>query len=394
MKIHFLVTKDILTGGGIETYTREVGSRLADRGHEVTVYSTRGAGATPSMWEGMRIVWLPKVRPYWAEKFFGAGMAAWKAFLADSPDVLHLHSVAAGAMASFLRHKGAACIVQMHGIEWMRSRWGGVARNVLRFLERSSLAYGDAFTAVSKTQCEYFADNYDTRCEYIPTAAPLKEHAEAKLILDLGLQPKDYVLFAARLVPEKGVHYLISAFRRLATNQALVIAGDAQSAAYHRRLLDLAGDDPRIKFLGSVRGRLLEELFSNASLFVQPSELEGLSIGLIEAMSYRLQCVASDIPENKEVIGDAGVLFKNKDVDDLERVLRGSIEDRAAAVEIGARARQRVEEMFCWDRVVDQLEALYQRAVSGAGHQQDASRKRLHRLSQEPLPAPIRIDKR
>jgi glycosyltransferase involved in cell wall biosynthesis len=365
MRIHFLLVKDLLKGGGIETYTREVGRRLAERGHEVTVYSTRGDDGGPSTWNGMNVIWLPKIRPYWTEKACGAVLAAYKELMTDSPDVIHLHSVAAGAMAAVLRYRSAPCIVQMHGIEWKRTRWSSVARAVLMTMERCSVAYGDAFTAVSKTQCEYYASRYGISCEYVPTAAELKEPASPRLILDLGLRPREYALFAARLVSEKGAHYLIPAFRRLPTAYSLAIAGEwPDSAAYRRRLLELAGDDPRVKFLGAVRGGLLEELFSNARVFVQPSELEGLSIGLIEAMSYGLQCVASDIPENHEVIGEAGLLFRNKDIDDLQRVLGGSMRDEAAAVEIGARARRRVEALFCWDRVVDQLESLYCRAIS------------------------------
>lgn len=359
MKIHFLLTKGLLKGGGIETYTRGIGSRLVQRGHDVTVYSTRGDDGTPPVVDGMKVIWLPKIRPYWMEKFCGAAMAAYLEMTArDSPEIIHLHSVAAGAMAAFLRHQPAPCIVQMHGVEWKRSRWGAVARTALRTLEQCSFASCDAVTAVSKTQCDYYAGQYGAHCEYIPTAVELKAHAMPRLITELGLRPRQYVLFAARLVAEKGAQHLIPAFRSLATNCDLVIAGEGSEAS-RRQLAEMAGDDRRIRFLGDVRGRLLEELFSNARVFTQPSELEGLSIGLIEAMSYGLQCVASDIPENREAIGDAGLVFRNKDTADLGRVLEIAIRDEAGAAALGARARRRVVELFGWDRVVSQMEALY-----------------------------------
>ena len=363
MKIHFLLTKDILGGGGIETYTREVGRRLVARGHEVTTYSTGWASGTPSTWEGMRIIWLPKARPYWAEKISGAALAAALALVTNRPDIIHLHSVAAGAMAAVLRVRRVPCVVQMHGIEWARTRWGGPARMVLKGLERCTLAYGDAFTAVSKAQCDYFAGNYGTHCEFIPTAAEIKPPVPPELIAKLGLQPCQYVLFAARLVPEKGAHYLIRAFRTLATEVRLVMAGECPSREYGEELRRLAAGDPRITFLGNVRGRLLEELFSSARVFVLPSELEGMSIGLIEAMSYGLPCIASDIPENLEVVGDAGLPFHNKNHEDLARALSWAIRNREAASEVGVRARQRVEAMFSWDRVVDGLEGLYGRVA-------------------------------
>jgi glycosyltransferase involved in cell wall biosynthesis len=366
MRIHFLMAKDLLAGGGIETYTREVGPRLAARGHEVTVYSTRGEGQALASWRGMRIVWLPKVKPYWAEKFCGAAMATYKEFMTDSSDIIHMHSVAAGTMAALLRWRSAPCVIQMHGVEWMRGRWGATARATLKMMERTTLLCGDAFTAVSKTQCDYYGRCYHKYFEYIPTAADLKPYASPQLILDLGMRPREYMLFAARLVPEKGLHHLISAFRRVPAECSLVIAGDCPNGGgYERRLHELAGADPRIRFVGRVSGRLLEELYSNARFFIQPSELEGMSICLLEAMSYGNTCIASDIPENLECLGEAGLYFRSKDPEDLARVLDWSLRNPEAARELGGKARNRVEAYFSWDRVVDQLESLYERVVSG-----------------------------
>jgi glycosyltransferase involved in cell wall biosynthesis len=366
MKIHFLLTKDLFRGGGIETYTREVGRRLVSRGHEVAVYSTRGQDECLTEWEGMRIIWVPSVKPHWAEKTAGALWAASKALREESPDVLHLHSVVAGSLAPLLKAKVAPCVVQMHGIEWLRTRWGGFAKGVLKTMERASLSSADVITAVSQTQCEYFKSHYNLDSEYIPTAADIKAFAPPKLICDLGIEPRKYILFAARLVPEKGAHHLIKAFRRLSTDRSLVIAGEAPSAgSYGQELRDLAKGDERIRFVGRVQGRLLEELFSNAQLFAQPSELEGLSIGLIEGMSYGAPCLASDIPENKEVVGNAAVLFRNKDVDHLEKQMDWSLANSDAMARLAKLGQQRVHDFFTWERVVDQLEALYQRAIYG-----------------------------
>jgi glycosyltransferase involved in cell wall biosynthesis len=259
----------------------------------------------------------------------------------------------------------------MHGIEWLRTRWGSVAKGVLKSMERASLASANAITAVSQTQCQYFKSHYNLDCEYIPTAADIKPFASPTLLQEMGLRPRKYVLFAARLVAEKGAHYLIEAFRRLPTDYSLVIAGEAPvSDGYGRQLLELAKGDGRILFPGRVQGRLLEELFSNAALFAQPSELEGLSIGLIEGMSYGTPCLASDIPENCEVVGDAGLLFRSKDVNDLERVLQGALANVESTCELAARGKKRVQDLFTWERVVDQLEVLYSRtAVCGAQRQ-------------------------
>ena len=366
MKIHFLLVKDLLKGGGIEAYTRNVGRLLARRGHEVTVYATGGSSDSPAEWEGMRVVWLPRLRPHWSEKFAGAVMASFMELASRPPDVVHLHSVAAGAMAAVLKVRRAPCVIQMHGLEWMRSRWGSAAKHVLKAMERCSVSWGDALTAVSRTQCDYFASQYGASCEYIPTAAAMKEPSPPQLLHGNGLTARDYVLFAARLVPEKGAHYLIPAWRKLKTDCSLVIAGDgSQAPAYTRQLKEMADGDSRIKFLGDVRGPLLDELLSNARLFVQPSEVEGLSIGLIEAMSYGLPCIASDIPENLEVIGEAGLTFASKDAGDLSMVLESALRSPDIRDRLGANARRRVATQFTWDVVTDQLEDLYSRVVSG-----------------------------
>jgi glycosyltransferase involved in cell wall biosynthesis len=231
-------------------------------------------------------------------------------------------------------------------------------------MERTSLVCADALTAVSQAQCDYFKEHYSADCEYIPTAAEMKPFAPASLITQLGLRPQEYVLYAARLVPEKGLHYLIRAFRRVPTSQTLVIAGEAPATGgYEQEIRKLAGDDPRIRFVGRVEGRLLQELFSNTTLFVQPSELEGLSIGLIEAMSYGAACLASDIPENQEVVADAGILFRSKDVNDLEQQLRWSLASPAVLRDRAAVGKARALNLFSWDRVVDQLESLYDRTL-------------------------------
>jgi glycosyltransferase involved in cell wall biosynthesis len=366
MNIHFLLVKDLFRGGGIETYTREVGRRLVERGHKVTVYSTRGSGPCPDQCDGMRLIWLPRIKPYWAEKCGGGIFAIREAMRREAPDVMHLHSVVAGSLAALLRAKGTRCVLQMHGIEWMRSRWGGIAKGLLKTMERTSMKSANMVTAVSRTQCDYYREAYGVGCEFIPTAADIKEHAAPDLITRMGLRAGKYILFAARLVPEKGVHHLIQAFRKVNTSCPLIIAGEAPSTdGYELQLRQLAKGDNRIRFIGRVHGRLLEELFSNAFLFTQPSELEGLSIGLIEAMSYGLPCLASDIPENREVIGDCGILFHNRDVADLERQLRWALINGDTAKGLADRGRQRVQDLFSWERVVDQLEDLYQRTMMG-----------------------------
>ena len=360
MHIAFFVVKHRDLGGGIEKYTRELSIRLAARGHEITIYSMRHYGKLKNTIDGIRVVQVPTIPTRATEKLGASASAAAISLFQRKPDVAHFHSVAASLFAPLCRWRGIPRVLQMHGIEWQRSRWGGIGSSVLKFLERSAMKGMDAYTAVSRVQCELFSRKYGVKMEFIPTGADVPEPTPAKEIEKLGIKPRQYVLFASRLVREKGAHYLIPAFRKLNTNLKLVIAGDAKGEdIYKAELHRLAGDDSRIIFPGFVQGRLLSELFSNAYLYVQPSEIEGLSIALLEAMGYGNACLVSDIAENKEAIEEAGFYFKNQSIDSLSNELNILLAQPKITRDIGLRARKRVQDFFSWDHIADSFENLY-----------------------------------
>lgn len=366
MNISFLITKDLLRGGGgIEKYTREVGRRLVIRGHRVTVYSTHGNEPGPDEWEGVKIIWMPRIRPHWVEKVAGSLNATVLALaLRERPDVFHLHSVAAGGMAPLLRLRNVPCILQMHGVEWQRSRWGGVARATLRFLENISFSNATAVTAVSKAQCKFYCQRFTNSVCFIPTGTEVFNPVPPAQLSMIGIEPLKYFLTAVRLVPEKGVHYLISAFRKTATEWTLVIAGgEGGDRKYVKDLRQLAAGDHRIRFLGHVQSPLLGELYSNAGAYVQASEIEGMSISLLDAMSYGRCCIASNIPENLDVLGEAGLSFRNRDVDDLARQMGSVAQSGRIPVALGEMARDRVQSQYSWDTVTTKLEGLYREAI-------------------------------
>lgn len=362
MNISFLIAKDFLQGGGIEKYTREVSRRLVAHGHRVLVYSTRGMSPSCATWEGVDIHWLPRFRPYWTEKSAGSVCAAAQAISSRfNPDVFHLHSVAAGAMAAALRLRKTPCLLQMHGIEWQRSRWGVVARSVLRLLENLSFAGATAVTAVSRSQCDFYQRQFHIPVTFIPTGAESRGMVPPAHLAELRLEPDRYFFTAARLVREKGIHYLIPAFRKSGTGWKLVIAGGSgDDGGYFRSLLELAGGDERIVFLGHVQEPLLGELYAHAGAYVQPSEIEGMSISLLDAMSYARCCIVSDIPENMDVIGAAGLAFRSADVDDLAQKMKRASASREIDEGLGKAARARVLARYSWDAITSQLEELYQ----------------------------------
>jgi glycosyltransferase involved in cell wall biosynthesis len=381
MHIAFFVVKHPDLGGGIEKYTRELSMRLAARGHEITVYSMRHYGDFDSVSDGIRIVRVPTIPMRAVEKLGACASAAALSLFRRKPDIAHFHSVAAGLFAPLCRWRGIPRVLQMHGIEWQRSRWGGLGSSVLRFLERTSMKGMDAYTAVSRVQCDLLATKYGVPVEFIPTGADVPEPTPAQEIQTLGLKPNEYILFASRLVHEKGAHYLIPAFRKLNTNVKLVIAGDAKGEeTYKEELRQLADGDSRIVFPGFVQGDLLKELFSNARLYVHPSELEGLSIALLEAMGYGNACLVSDIPENEEALADTGFYFRGKSVESLATELDALLSHPEITRDMGAKARIRVKTCFSWDHIADAFENMYKCVIEARATKEHRSQ----RTSREP----------
>jgi len=360
-----IALKGMPLGGGVEMYTEQVGSRLAARGHRVIVYVMKHYGDVPARYRGMEIRALPTIRTKSLEKPVVSALATVEQLIRRECDLVHLHAFGPGMLAMLTRLGGVPTVVQGHGLEWKRARWGTAARLVLKVTERVSVRFADEVTVVSRTLQQYIARRYHRRSVYIPTGINPAEPAEADWIVRQGLQPGRFILFMSRLVPEKGAHLLIRAFRKLDTPVKLVIAGDAEhEQAYKAHLRELAGDDERIFFAGFVTATPLRELLTHCLLYVQPSRLEGLSIALLEAMSYGRPCLVSDIPENLEAIDANGFTFRNGDEVDLAEKLSTLLGRAEALAQMGERARRHVLANYSWDTIALQMESLYRRVLS------------------------------
>lgn len=177
-----------------------------------------------------------------------------------------------------------------------------------------------------------------------------------------GLEAENYILFLGRFSPEKNCHLLVEAFEKIDTQVKLVLAGGfSYDNGYARELRRHEND--RIRFLDYVSGDALDELLTNAMLFVLPSDLEGLSLALLEAMGAGCCVLTSDIPENCELVEDTGFTFRRGDVLDLERMLRLLLPDPEVRRRSGQSARRRIAEHYNWDVITRQIEAEYLRTL-------------------------------
>ncbi|RJO62168.1 glycosyltransferase [candidate division WS5 bacterium] len=365
MKIAYIIVKGMPFGGGVEKYTEEIGARLAAKGHEVTVYAMRNYGAKNGFYKGMKIKTVPTIRNRSFEKITASLIATIKHCFEDNgTDIVHYHAFGPAMFSLIPRLLGRKVVTQGHGLEWKRSRWGFAGRLFLRLSEIPSVKFPNKLTVVSQVQQRYLRERYGIDSINIPTGVNKYSVERPDLIKQYGLQGNDYILFAARLVREKGVHYLIEAYNRLKSDVKLVIAGDAKhEEKYKSELNKLSGGNRDIIFTGFVTGKLLRELFSNCFFFVLPSEIEGLPTVLLEAMSYGNCCLVSDIPENLEALNSSGYTFKNKDVNDLTEKMAVLINNREAVEEKKERAKKHVLGYYAWDNIALQLENLYEKLL-------------------------------
>ncbi|MBN1136649.1 MAG: glycosyltransferase family 4 protein [Anaerolineae bacterium] len=358
------------TFGGIEFHVDELARRLVQRGHRVTVYVR--SWYTPrdlDTYEGVRLVHTPTLRTKHLDAAIHSLTSSLHS-LRQTYDLVHYHAMGPSVFAWLPRLQGRRVVVTVHALDWQRVKWGRSARAFLKMTERTALYLSDCTVVISRALERHFMEKYARAVCYIPNGVTVPTPTDPQLICQsYGLQGDDYVLFLARLVPEKRPEWMIRAFLQLATPLRLVIAGaDEVHGAYSRTLAALAGADPRVIFAGQVEGRLKEELLSNAHCFVTPSSMEGLPIALLEAMAHGRCCLASDIPAHQEIIdpGRDGLLFAWDDDRQFARSLHDLLaQSEASRQALGEQARLKVAESYTWDRVTEATEALYARLLAG-----------------------------
>jgi glycosyltransferase involved in cell wall biosynthesis len=360
-----LGVKTLPSASGVEKVVEEVGSRLVARGHEVTVFTRAHLARTTSLeYRGIH------VRPTWsiATKHLDAVTHAVSAALSigGETDILHVHTTNFAPAVAISKFRGIPVVVQSHGLDWRRAKWGVGASAYLWASDATSRLWSDSVVVVSRTLEEAYKARTGRAPVYVPNGVARWPMESRDALAPLGLKGRRYVLFAARLVQEKGCHHLLEAFERIRPADVdLVIAGDdLYNGPYSQNLKRNAG--PQVHFLGAVLGVPFRALVQHADVFVLPSEIEGLSTGLLEAMSARRCIVASSLPENLEALGDTGLTFPAGDVDELAKVLKLVLADGPLRQHMGDAAAARVSQLYDWDRSTQLLESIYDDVLRSA----------------------------
>ncbi len=356
--------------GGVEIVVEELCTRLVRDGHTVVCYNRAGhhvSGAEydakiKNQYKGIKLKTVPTIEKKGlaavSSSFFAALCCALGRY-----DVVHIHAEGPAFFAWLPKLFGKKVVVTIHGIDWQREKWkNGFGSKFIRQGERNAVKYADEIIVLSKGVQDYFQETYGRKTHFIPNGVNRPAIKNAEIITEkYGLTKDSYFLFLGRLVPEKGIRYLVEAFKQIKTDKKLVIAGGSSDTdEFACKLKELSKSDSRIIFTGFVQGEILDELYSNAYVYTLPSDLEGMPLSLLEAMSYGNCCLVSDIPECTEVVENKAVIFKKSNVSELVRKLQENCDNSRKVRELKKVASNFILNKYNWDDVVKKTEIIYE----------------------------------
>jgi len=342
---------------GIETYYEQVGKRLVAKGHAVTVYCRTYFTPAVSHHDKMRILRLPAIRSKHLETVSHTLLSTVHAMFGPY-DIVHFHALGPALFSFLPRLVGKKTVVTVQGLDWQRKKWGATASAVLRMGEQAAVRFPSQTMVVSRVLQEFYRARYGRETRYVPNGASIRHGNSCSHLQKFGLEKGQYILFLGRFSPEKNCHHLIEAYKRIQTPVKLVLAGgSSHSDAYAATLRENAGRN--VLLLDWLSGQALDELLLNAMLFVLPSDLEGMSLALLDAMSAGVCVLASDVPENRELVDGAGFTFAHGNVGELERMLRFLISNPALRESKARLGQRKVRAAFLWPQVTDAVEEVY-----------------------------------
>lgn len=355
--------------GGVEIVVEELSIRMAALGHKVTCYNRKGHHVSGSQYDtftgkeykNVKIKTVPTIEKKGlaavSSSFFAALCSLFGRY-----DVVHIHAEGPAAFCFIPKLFRKRVVVTVHGLDWQREKWkSGFGAKYIHLGEKMAVKHADEIIVLSKGVQRYFMDTYGRETVFIPNGVNRPEIKHADIINKrFGLSKDSYILYLGRIVPEKGEHYLIDAFKQIDTDKKLVIAGGSSDTdEYMDRLKKMAQGDERIVFTGFVQGQMLEELYSNAYIYVLPSDLEGMPLSLLEAMSYGNCCLVSDIKECTEVIEDKAEVFRKSDVGDLKMRLQELCNRKDLVQKYKKDAAEYICGRYDWNKIVDKTLELY-----------------------------------
>ena len=346
--------------GGIEVVVEELSTHMAALGNDVYVYNRKSSNSVSMKeYKGVHIITIPTIERKNTDAVVYSFLASIHA-LFGKYDVIHYHALGPSVMLLIPKLIHKKIVVTVHGLNYKTPKWGNLGTKFIQLGEKITAKYADEIIVLSKEQKDYFKRKYDRDSTYIPNGTVIQDIIPPDIIKRKWKLEKDkYILFVSRVVPGKGLEHLIQAFKLVQTEMPLVIVGESKYVdEFYNKLRGMAEDDKRIKFFRDHSGKILQELYSNAYLFVFPSEAEGMPMCLLEALSYNTPCLVSDIPENLEVGKDYVQKFHVADKNDLKKMLQLCISKREQLFQHDS--REYIKNNFNWNNIVCKTLKIYE----------------------------------
>lgn len=369
MKIVYLGHKRIPSNeGGVERVVMEHVKRLARRGHHVWVLNRMGSDCNATRYNKLqhsdyhdcKIVNIPTLKGAAEVPIYSFLATIWCIF--KRPDVVVYNSSGSCVMIPLARFFGLKTIGLLHGVDSNRGKWGRFASWYLRLGERMLAQKASVGMVLSRNMKKYIDTLYGSSTLLFANAAVERKKQAPEIIRNtLTLEKDSYILSLGRIVPEKGLHYLIDAFKQVKTDKRLIIAGgpDDKTLGYYREIQELAKGDKRIEFVGFVEGQLKEELYTNCYLFCLPSDIEGMANTLLESMAYGRCVLCSNIPENTEVVTDKAICHRQSDIKDIKEKLQMLCDSPTTVAQYAKESEPYILQRYNWEKVVDQMEHVF-----------------------------------
>ncbi len=362
MKIAFIGQKGIPTkNGGVDRHVENLAMFLAKKGEEVIVYNRNGyIPEKISEWQKVKLIHLPFID----NKNLAAithGFLATVDAIRKKVDVIHYHGIGPALLAWIPRvfAPKIKVITTLHSFDYGNDKWSGFAKLMLKLGENCMCKYSHEVIVLTDIMHDYLLQRYQRESIVVPNGAYIKNNFDTKYLISFGLEPGKYIISVSRLIRLKGIQYLIEAFNNLEDKDIkLVIVGEGE---YSVELEKMAEDNKNIIFVGNQSGDALDQLYSNAKLFIQSSEMEGLSISLLEAMAHGIPCIDSDIMANRQASRETALYFNSKNAKDLEEKLGYALNNEEEMKVFGNKGKERAETVFNWEIISENTLKIYKK---------------------------------
>lgn len=362
--------------GGIEHYCAEVYPRIVAKGHSVDLFArsstTDSSPFSEYDYEGVRVISLPCPSGKGLDAFFSSMLGAMMS-VGNRYDIVHFHALGPSLFTWIPKLSfSTKVVVTCQGLDWQRNKWGKLSSNLILQGEKAAVRFADGLIVVSEELRSYFRQTYGKQSVYIPNAAATYGASDPTFAYgkSLGLTAGRYALFLGRLVPEKCPDLLIEAFKKLKpAGWKLVLAGGvSDTKEFTAQMLQQVADDPDIIFAGELRGARLWEIVRGAGLFTLPSDLEGLPLAMLEAMSQGIPVLASDIPPHQQLVSNnRGVMFRAGNIDSLVQQMDWAIQHPQEMKQMAENAQRNVQVNYSWEKITADNLSLYENLLSSPG---------------------------